>query len=301
MSSNDTLTRWEEWRAEETHQLHMVKRLLLRQLPHVRLHISCPERDGCPIALIPTQNLTSLSVWPDNQEEAVCGLLLAAKRLKNICLRGHVEISPQTGQFPSIRELRIEDHYKPHPNPRLWDFSELRRLDLKLIHIEEFLQEVAPAGTKGLPKMRIMRLFYPQNMIQRHEIIRSRSSWTRAVQLFLDERTVPQLEELVVHCSNPLLLAPHLAHAAPAVKRLMLHDVGRIFNIVMPIPVTPFQALELLDIHVPHAILVKDDEVQTRHVPNSFDKKLIAPLSGCLHDDRLCFGTFTSPAYLFCC
>jgi hypothetical protein len=163
--------------------------------------------------------------------------------------------------------------YTARPNPHLWDFSNLRYLQIGLPDIRPMIQEIPPVD---MPMIRRLTLFYTVHYSRQNDLEWEDGAytWLQAVEKFLDDRRMCQLKDLSISGIRPLRLAPTLARTAPMLKRLWLYDAapptmlpnytpGNIQVLLESCP-----ELEVLYINLPHSLLDPDNEV---YIPLFYD------------------------------
>ena len=248
----------------------MVQELLLPQLPHVQLHIGYEHSDYTLYNFGPTPNLVSLTLNSATirDREGLRRLLLESRQLKIFQIYGYgVDISLENGQLPPLQELIVRAKlYTARQNPHLWDFSNLRYLQIGLPDIQSMLQEVPLVE---MPRIRRLALFYMARYSRQNEWEWEDGAytWLQAVDKFLKDRKMCQLKDLSISGIQPLRLASTLARTAPMLKRLWLYDTapptalpnyspGNIQVLLKSCP-----GLEVLYINLPYSLLDPDNEV----------------------------------------
>jgi len=249
----------------------MVQELLLRQLSHVQLHIGYEHSHYTIYNIGPAPNLVSLILDSTiiRDREGLRRLLLESRQLKFFHIYGSgVDLSFENGQLPPIQELIVRAKlYTARPNPRLWDFSNIRCLQIGLPDIRPMIQEIAPVN---MLRIRRLALFYmaPYSRRNEWEWEDDAYTWLQAVDKFLNDRKMCQLRDLSISSIHPLRLAPTIAKTAPMLKRLWLYDAapppttlpnytpGNIQVLLKSCP-----GLEVLYITLPHSLLNLDNEV----------------------------------------
>ena len=283
MNSNDIFTRWLDWSTRPGPIRSDANKFFEQQLPCVRHHVRTLTAGLSAMHFIPTPNIVSAFVeYLDcslfDEQVALRNLLLEGRQLKSLYLDGReVYITVETEQLRPLRELVIRtENYTSTGNPRLWDFSDLRHLNIRLHGIQAMLQEVP---VMDMPRISILTLVYPSTYKRERRWEETSHQWNQAVQDFLETRSMPQLEEVRICCYRPLSFVPALVNSAPCLKRLMLGDMA---PPQMPQKCTPGHvrallescpALEVLDIEISCSLLWLDDEVLTPHLLMSLSMK----------------------------
>ena len=117
-----------------------------QQLPRVRLHFRSLIAGFSEFNCLPAQNIVSILVeYLDctlfDEQVTLSRFLLSARQLKSLYLGGReVYMTVETEQLPPLRELVVRnENYTPVGNPQLWDFSDLRHLNIRVRGIQAML------------------------------------------------------------------------------------------------------------------------------------------------------------------
>jgi hypothetical protein len=154
-----------------------VEKCLQSELPHVRVHITCPEKaqdekivigpNSLPKSQLVSLDLSQGTVIHPWDEGCFNDLIVSSKALRDLRLRIDFEFSPAKGKLPPITTLLLRKSswlYTPDEVPKIWDFSNLEELTLVSVDIDRFLSSVSATMFPSLMKLNLFKRSNIRNM-----------------------------------------------------------------------------------------------------------------------------------------